>query len=358
MHAAALGRCRRLLRTGAAGGYGLPQRGYGNRAAANAAAAAPEACLDGGEAEAEGEGALAFAPRLLQKGRRGQKGSLVLTRCEGLAYGGKGICRMPNGKVLFVKSAYPGEYLTATVVSAKKGVAEGRKVLSLAAAPAPEDEEEHLLRRRFSGRHAMAPDGKPAYHHDNAVDAPCPHFLDGCGGCSFQSLEYEAQLREKGAQMLDTFTRIGGFSCDADTGGLYLERGGDGARAREDVRVGPIVGCAAGRRYRYRNKMEFSFSSREWVPHREVAEGEGDWSQDREVFALGLHAPGSFAKVLRVDACLLQHEVADGILAMLRGELERLGFSCYDSLTHEGYLRVRLDEIDRDPAGVCVCAGD
>ena len=253
-----------------------------------------------------------------------------------------------------MKSAYPGELLTATVTSVKKGMAEGRKILSLASAPSPagpetaDVDDEYLLTRRSSGRHAMS-GGKPLYFHDDAVDAPCRHFLDGCGGCSFQSLSYEAQLREKSRQLIDTFTRIGGFSRDPESGGLYFLR--DHSAEPESVAVGPIVGCEEGSRYRYRNKMEFSFSNREWIPVGEIAPssssadaGDEDSTQvrageEQDAFALGLHAPGSFAKVLRIDACLLQHEVADGILKLMRSELERRGLSCYDSVEHRGYLR-------------------
>jgi len=60
---------------------------------------------------------------------------------------------------------------------------------------------------------------------------------------------------------------------------------------------------------RYVQQMEFSFSTQRWIP-RELLEAEKGDGND---YALGLHAPGFFDKVLSVNKCLLQSEPANQV---------------------------------------------
>ena len=82
----------------------------------------------------------------------------------------QGVCKLPGGFIVFCERALPGERLRARVTAAKKGFAVARKLEALR-------------------------------QHSHAVDAPCQHFAEGCGGCSLQSLAYAAQLTAKRQQV-------------------------------------------------------------------------------------------------------------------------------------------------------------
>ena len=320
-----------------------------------------------------------FEPQVLEKGRRGKlaRGSLVLVRCESLAYGGKGVCRLPGGQIVLVKDAFPGEHVTCIITSVKKGVATGRKVLSLSRSDAEaESLAPRLFERRGTGRHAMQEDGSPIFYHDDAKSAPCRHYYEGCGGCGGQALTYNAQLQWKTRQLIDSFMRIGGFDGDAEQGvilpfqqhKLAIASSADddddvGDEVRNHNVMRPIVG--ATKTFRYRNKMEFSFSNRRWrsevemlqmqqeentrneqTQHEQLLDDEeeehrrgGSSTADENEFALGLHAPQSFSKVLSISQCLLQDEMADAILSFLSENLNRRTLRAYDELRHTGYLR-------------------
>lgn len=82
----------------------------------------------------------------------------------------QGVCKLPGGFTVFCERALPGERLRARVTAAKKGFAVARKLEALR-------------------------------QHSHAVEAPCQHFAEGCGGCSLQSLAYAAQLTAKRQQV-------------------------------------------------------------------------------------------------------------------------------------------------------------
>jgi 23S rRNA (uracil1939-C5)-methyltransferase len=80
--------------------------------------------------------------------------------------------------------------------------------------------------------------------------------------------------------------------------------------------------------------MEFSFSDHRWfLPHEyEHRRGERD-------FALGLHVPGTFYKVIDVEACLLQHETGNQILREVKAYVRRSGIPVYGLRSHQGFWR-------------------
>ncbi|HEY8485227.1 MAG TPA: TRAM domain-containing protein [Longimicrobiales bacterium] len=98
----------------------------------------------------------------------------------GIAAGGAGVGRLPDGRVVFVHRTAPGEEVEVRVVEEKRRWA--RAELVRVRRPAPE--------RRV---------------------APCPYY-DRCGGCTLEHLEYEAQLRAKAGIVRDALERIGGFA--------------------------------------------------------------------------------------------------------------------------------------------------
>ncbi len=140
----------------------------------------------------------------------------------------------------------------------------------------------------------------------NRVDAPCKHF-GPCGGCKWQQLAYDAQLSFKRQHVVDALEHLGGF---------------------RDVVVQPVLG--AGKTFYYRNKMEFSFGPR-WRLSQEPDAG--------QAWALGLHLPERFDKVLDLDECRLQSEISALIVNFTRDYARTNGLPIYSTLDHTGYLR-------------------
>ncbi len=206
------------------------------------------------------------------------KGDLIDLEIDSVAFGGQGVARV-GGFVLFVKGALPGDRVSALITKKKKAYGEARVVELLIPSP-------------------------------DRVDAPCP-YAGHCGGCQWQHLSYERQLEYKQGHVLDAFTRIGTLS---------------GVPLRPTLRSEKPFG--------YRNKMEFSFSERRWLLPGEMASG----LQDRG-FALGLHVPGTFDKVLDVDACLLQADMGNRILMCVKGFARGSGLPPYGLKSHQGFWR-------------------
>ena len=178
--------------------------------------------------------------------------------------------------VIFVKYAIPGQRVLARIYKKRKGFAEAQVLKLLVESP-------------------------------NAVDVRCNHYWI----CSkLQSLSYDEQIKEKSSQIEDAFNRLGGFTD------FKLDK------VRE---ADPI--------YHYRNKMEFTFSPNRWVLE---SEPEG---VDKS-FALGLHIPGRFDKILDIHECHIQPEIGNRILAVAREVcLENPELKPYDPRSHIGFLR-------------------
>ncbi len=148
-------------------------------------------------------------------------------------------------------------------------------------------------------------------HSPDRISPVCSHF-GTCGGCKWQHLPYELQLKWKTRQIFDNFTRIGRIEMDSPP---------------------PISGAA--NHYFYRNKLEFAFSSRRWLTRSEIDSGD-DYSGSG---ALGFHIPGFFDKVLDIKECHLQPEPSNGIRNTLREFAVSEGLDFYDPLKGEGLLR-------------------
>jgi len=84
----------------------------------------------------------------------------------------------------------------------------------------------------------------------------------------------------------------------------------------------------------YRNKMEFSCSDRRWVLPDEMDRDDLD-----RTFALGLHVPGTFNKVIDTEVCLLHPPMGNDILAHIRQAIKRSDLPVYGLKSHEGYWR-------------------
>ncbi len=209
------------------------------------------------------------------------------------AFEGKAVARH-EGLVVFVENAVPGDVVIAKLLKIKKSFAEAKVVRIERPSP---------LR----------------------VDPRCKYF-GVCGGCKWQHVDYQAQLRFKQQQVVDSFERIGGFS---------------------NLNVLPIIG--ADKIYFYRGKMEYSFAEKEWLtlPIRSGVElPPNDESiifnlpaEGGSPIFLGLHVPQRYDKVLDIDECHLQSVVSNQILNFTRDFARRNHLNVYDSDRNSGYLR-------------------
>ncbi len=204
------------------------------------------------------------------------------------AFEGKGIAKInieerPDKKfVVFVHGAFPGDVVNAKIIRKKKSYAEA-KVLDVIT---------------------------PSKYR---TEPKCSHF-GICGGCKQQNLDYAAQLKFKHEQVLDVFNKIGGL---------------------ENFEVLEIL--PSENIFFFRNKMEFSFADKRWLTPEEIANDNGSL-QDKN-FALGLHIPRIYDKVLDIKECYLQSEVSSGILNFTRDFFKSRGTTIFTTKTHEGFLR-------------------
>ena len=139
----------------------------------------------------------------------------------------------------------------------------------------------------------------------------CSHF-GVCGGCKWQCLSYEKQLKYKQKQVFDNLTRIGKV---------------------ELPEFRPILGSEKTRFYR--NKLEFTFSNKRWLTEEEVKQ---DVKYD-QMNAVGFHIPGAFDKVLAIDKCWLQDDISNQIRNAVRDYAYAHNFPFFDLRTQEGLLR-------------------
>ena len=211
---------------------------------------------------------------------------LTAVQVESYAAGGKSIARV-DGKAVFIEGAVPGDVVDVRLSKNKKDWAEGKAI-------------------RF---HAYSNDRETAF---------CSHF-GVCGGCKWQMLPYAKQLVYKQEEVEQQMKRIGKV---------------------ELPEMQPIAGAQETRHYR--NKLEFTFSSRKYFTDAEIAEMEMPEEGPRglpAIPALGFHVPGSFDKVIDIDTCYLQGEPSNAIRNAVRTYALQQGYSFYDIRNHVGLLR-------------------
>ena len=195
-----------------------------------------------------------------------KKGQMVEGIVERVEFPNKGIVQTED-KSIVVKNTVPGQKVRAQVNKIRKGKCEARLLEVLEKSPLE-------------------------------VESPCPHFAD-CGGCTYQNLPYEEQLKLKSSQLKALM--------DAAISAPYVFEG---------VKESP---CKKA----YRNKMEFSF---------------GDEEKDGPL-ALGMHKRGSFYDIVTVDNCQIVDEDYRKILSCAASYFKELDVPFYHKLRHTGYLR-------------------
>lgn len=152
----------------------------------------------------------------------------------------------------------------------------------------------------------------------------CPH-VGTCGGCSFQTYAYRAQLRSLHTNLAEALEGVSGGTQGGGSGGASVP-----GNLLGDVEVEPVLGMDDP--FAYRNKMDFTFGTRRWIESHE----EQGVSSD---FALGLHVPGVYSKVLDIRSCAIHFDGADELLSAARELASEHGLSAWDIHRHEGLLR-------------------
>lgn len=199
---------------------------------------------------------------------------------EDYAAEGKSLARR-DGKVIFIENVVPGDVVDIRLSKNKKDWAEG-----------------YPLQFRSYSKERVTPF--------------CQHF-GICGGCQWQMLPYKKQLKYKQQQVFDNLTRIGKIDFP---------------------QMAPIVGAAADKFYR--NKLEFTFSTKEYLPYG-AFDKEDRAKNLRNV--LGFHAKGFFDKIVNIETCWLQPEPNNAIRNGLRAYAWEHQLSFYDYREHNGLLR-------------------
>ena len=199
---------------------------------------------------------------------------------ENYAAEGKSLARM-DGKVIFIENVVPGDVVNIRLSKNKKDWAEGYPIQF----------------KSFSKQR---------------VEPFCQHF-GVCGGCQWQMLPYQKQLQYKQQQVIDNLTRIGKIELPDAL---------------------PIAG--AGEDKFYRNKLEYTFSTKEYIPNGKFDKADKEKSL-RNV--LGFHAKGFFDKVVNIEKCWLQPEPNNEIRNGLREFAWQKKMSFYDYREHKGFLR-------------------
>lgn len=196
-----------------------------------------------------------------------------------IAAEGKSIARV-NDMVVFVPWAVPGDIVNLQVTRKKHSYCEATIIDFIEKSP---------LR----------------------ITPKCNHF-GICGGCKWQNLPYEEQIKAKEKQVFDQLSRIGKV---------------------ELPKFNTILGSV--KEYEYRNKLEFGFSNKRWLTKEEI--NNNLEIEDRN--ALGFHISGAFDKIYPIDKCVLMDPLQNDIRNTIRDYAIEKKLSFYDLKQQCGLLR-------------------
>lgn len=203
----------------------------------------------------------------------------------GVAAEGKSIARVDD-MVVFIPYGAPGDVVNIKLDKKKRSYAEAHIVDMVKPSP-------------------------------DRVTSACEHF-GVCGGCKWQHIPYESQLRYKRDQVVDALTRI----------------------AKVEIpEVNPTLGSKET--FCYRNKLEYTFSCKCWITFEDLRSGRE--ITDRN--ALGFHIPGAFDKVLDIKKCWLQDDLSNRIRLFVRQYALAKGYEFYDIKAQQGLMRTLMVRI-------------
>lgn len=217
---------------------------------------------------------------------RKQRKTVVLEKVlvQDYAAEGKSLARV-DGKVVFIEGAVPGDVVDVQLSKNKADWAEGHTI--------------HM--------HS---------HSADRVTPFCEHF-GVCGGCQWQMLPYEKQLFYKQKQVTDNLTRIAKISLPE---------------------IAPIIGADFTRGYR--NKMEYTFATRKYIPTDEFRQMKAEGVDfNNQPGAAGFHVRGFFDKVVEIDTCHLQEEPTNLIRKAVAAYVLANELPFYNIKTHQGWIR-------------------
>jgi len=196
---------------------------------------------------------------------------------------GKSVAKAPDGRVIFLTNAIPGDVVDIQTGRKRKAYFEGTAT-------------------------------KFHKYSDKRAEPKCTHF-EHCGGCKWQHMKYEDQLFYKEKETIQNLQRIGH---------LELEN------------ITPILGCEES--YFYRNKMEFSFSSNRWLTSEEINSEEEVDNRN----ALGFHISGMWDKILDVEKCFLQEDPSNEIRNSIKDFAISNTIEFYNPREQDGLLRTMM----------------
>ena len=217
---------------------------------------------------------------------RKQRKTVVLEKVlvQDYAAEGKSLARV-DGKVVFIEGAVPGDVVDVQLSKNKADWAEGHTI--------------HI--------HSLSSD---------RVTPFCAHF-GVCGGCQWQMLPYEKQLFYKQKQVTDNLTRIAKINLPE---------------------IAPIIGADITRGYR--NKMEYTFATRKYIPTEEFRKMKAEGVDfNNQPGAAGFHVRGFFDKVVEIDTCHLQEEPTNLIRKAVAAYVLANQLPFYNIKSHEGWIR-------------------
>ena len=139
----------------------------------------------------------------------------------------------------------------------------------------------------------------------------CSHF-GVCGGCKWQNLPYEEQLKAKQRQVFDQLTRIGKV---------------------ELPEFRPIMGSV--KTFEYRNKLEFGCCNKRWLTKEQIASGE----EYANMNGIGFHITGAFDKILPIEKCWLMDDTHNAIRNSIRDYAFEHNLPFFDLRAQHGLLR-------------------
>lgn len=192
---------------------------------------------------------------------------------------GKAIARIDD-MVIFVPYVIPGDVVDIQVTKKKHSYMEGRALRIVTPSP-------------------------------DRIAPMCSHY-GVCGGCKWQVLPYELQIKHKQNQVENVLRRIGKVELPEIT---------------------PILGSKETAYYR--NKLEFTFSNKRWLTDDEVKAG----VQYDDMNALGFHIPNMFDKVLDIEKCYLQPEISNRIRTEIKQYAKTHNLAFFDLRNRDGFLR-------------------
>ncbi|MCD6543010.1 MAG: 23S rRNA (uracil(1939)-C(5))-methyltransferase RlmD [Flavobacteriaceae bacterium] len=199
---------------------------------------------------------------------------------------GKSVAKSPDGRVIFLSNAIPGDIVDVQTGRKRKSFFEGKAV-------------------KF---HKLS---------DKRTEPVCDYF-GVCGGCKWQNMKYEEQLFYKQKEVTNNLIRIG-----------HLEL----------PKITPIAGCEDI--YFYRNKMEFSFSDSRWLTNEEIQSGKEFDNKN----ACGFHIPRMWDKILDIDKCHLQEDPSNAIRNSIKEFAKKNDISFFNPRNQHGLLRTLMIRI-------------